>query len=101
MWGPSAEPCLSFPKTGEHTVRVVPLADARKNVGVFVRSKNSARNCSAARSLILKFLNAEKSVFTDPGPRATCRAELPKSWIGAPVLLGTVPGIRNAAGLKY
>ena len=72
-------PLLSFPNTGEPTVSVVPLADARKNVGVFVRSKNSARNCRAARSIILMFLNAEKSVFTDPGPRATCRAELPKS----------------------
>ena len=57
------------------------------------------RNIEHTKSAILTFLNVEKSVFTKPGPRPTCRAELPKSWIGAPVLLGVVPGILNAAGL--
>src|SRR5207244_11167746 len=97
----TAVPLLSLPKTGDPTVSVVPLADARKNVGVLVRSKNSVRNCRAARSASRRFLKAEKSVFTDPGPRPTCLAEFPKRWIGTPVLLGTVPGMRNAAGLKY
>src|SRR5262245_50487802 len=98
---PTAFELLSLPKLGESTESAALLADARKNVGVLVKLKNSALNWSVVRSEKLVFLKTEKSVLTDPGPRATWRAELPNSRIGTPVELSTVPGTRNAAGLKY
>ncbi len=73
-------------------VRVGLLADGRKKVGVFVKLKNSARNCSIIRSPKVVFLKKDTSAFFEPGPRATRRAESPNSWIGAPVALSTVPG---------
>ena len=44
----------------------------------------SMRNCSAWRSVIMKSLNTEKSMFTCFGPRRLLRAQLPNS--GATVL---------------
>ena len=52
------------------------------------------------RSLKTTCLKSEKSKLTDPGPRVTRRAESPNIWMGAPVLLGVVPGTRKAAALK-
>jgi hypothetical protein len=69
--------------------------------GVFVRLNASAPNCRLTASVRAVFLNNEKSKFVEPGPRPICRAEFPNISIGAPVALGTVPGTRNAAGLKY
>src|SRR5215813_3149695 len=107
---PVAVPLLSFPKDallalhappgGPIQVSVGLLAAGRKKVGVFVKLKNSARNCSIVRSLKRVFLNNETSAFFDPGPRATRRAESPNCWMATPVTLGIVPGMRNAAALK-
>ena len=71
---------------------------ASVKVGVFVRLNASARNCRRNRSVKRTCLKREKSKLTEPGPRATRRAESPNIWICAPVLLGIVPGTRNAAG---
>src|SRR5439155_19328547 len=76
------------------------FAAGRKNVGVLVRLKNSARNCSRYRSVKLMFLKMDASAFLDPGPRVTRRAAFPKFGIAVPVTLGVVPGTLKAAGLK-
>ena len=97
-WLPTAVEFVSLPKLSEPTESEVLLALARKNVGVLVRLKNSARNCRLVFSEIRVFLKSEKSKFVDPGPRATCRAESPKRWISAPLRLGTVPWPRPRTG---
>jgi hypothetical protein len=53
---PTAFELLSLPKLGESTESAALLADARKNVGVLVRLKNSALNWSVVRSEKLVFL---------------------------------------------
>jgi hypothetical protein len=45
---------------------------------VLVKSKNSDRNSRTARSVILMFLKAEKSVFTDPEMRASSVSLMPE-----------------------
>src|SRR5215471_8639845 len=107
---PVAVPLLSFPNDGFEALHAAPggpmqvsvglLAAGRKKVGVFVKLKNSARNCSIVRSLKRVLLNIETSAFSEPGPRATRRAESPNCWMAAPVTLGIVPGTWNAAALK-
>src|SRR5690242_8236150 len=79
-------------------VRVGLFAAGSKNVGVLLKLKNSARNCSIMRSPRVVFLKMEISAFFEPGPRATRRAELPNRLTGAPDALGTVAGTAKAAG---
>ena len=55
------------------------LAAGRKNVGVLVALKNSARNCRKWRSVKLKFLKMDPSTFFEPGPRAARCAAVPNS----------------------
>ena len=103
-------PLESLPNNGLFELQALPdapmqvkvglLAAGRKKVGVFVKLKNSARNCSIMRSPKVVFLKIDTSAFLEPGPRATRRAEFPNSWTGAPVVLGVVPGTVKAAGLS-
>src|SRR5882724_2319696 len=84
-------PLESFPNDGLAELQALPeapmqvrvglLAAGRKKVGVFVKLKNSARNCSIIRSVMVVFLKTDTSAFLDPGPRATRRAG--HAWHGA------------------
>src|SRR5262245_2180465 len=72
----------------------------RKNEGVFVRLKASARNCRFIRSRMEKLRNIEKSRFLVPGPRPARRASVPNFVSAVPLTLVTCPGWLNAAGLN-
>src|SRR6187549_2531602 len=87
---PVAEEPVNLPNSGLLSLHAEPgvrpiqvmgglLELARVKVGVFVRLNASARNCKRIRSPKSTCLNSETSKFTEPGPRATRRAESPKS----------------------
>src|SRR5258707_5831937 len=73
----------------------------RKNAGVFVRLKASARNCRFNRSRNAKLRNTEKSRFLVLGPRPARRDRVPNFVNGVPLALSTCPGWLNAAGLNH
>src|SRR5579859_1079035 len=66
------------------------------NLGVLVKLKNSARNCSELVSVTLTFLRMARSRFSWLGPRSMPTPQLPK-----PVPSPTDGGGKNAAALRY
>src|SRR3954469_5362469 len=76
------------------------FAEGRKNAGVFVRLKDSARNCRLNLSANAKFRKIEKSRPFVAGPRAARRANVPNCVSAVPLAFKTEVGWENAAGLK-
>src|SRR5436305_2646274 len=76
------------------------FADGRKNAGVLVRLKDSARICRLNRSAKAKFLKMEKSRFLVAGPLAALLANVPNCVSAVPLTFKTDVGCENAAGLK-
>src|SRR5436305_13337964 len=76
------------------------FAEGRKKAGVFVRLKDSARNCRLNRSAKAKFRKIEKSRFLVAGPRPALLANVPNCVSAIPLAFKTDVGSENAAGLK-
>src|SRR5262249_45681016 len=86
----------TFPNEDE--LKFVSTAPGRPKNGVFVKLKNSVRNCSRICSRNRKFLKTDTSKLTSPGSRMQRTPALPKKL---PAAISAVVGIANAPGLIH